>query len=175
MKNYRRIFSIAMLLAAALLAGATSAWAGGHRNHGPYHGHGGQHAHSSFRWGVGWTYPAPYWGGYPYYPAPRPYYGPGGGLVSIGYGTGGHHSSWGVGLSFPLYLGPRYAPAPAVVVPAAQTVQAAPRQARSDCLQLREYQTEIVVGGRTVPAYGSACLQPDGSWKKVTGPFPADY
>jgi len=182
MKTKRRTLSIAMLLAAVLLAGTGSAWAGGNRHHGPYYGHHGHnrhHAHSSFRWGVGWTYPASYWGGYPYYPAPRPYYGPaygpGGGVVSIGYGTGGHHSSWGVGLSFPLYVGPRYASPPVVVAPAVQTAQAVPQQSGSDCLQVREYQTEIVVGGRTVPAYGDACLQPDGSWKKVTGPFAADY
>lgn len=35
----------------------------------------------------------------------------------------------------------------------------------SSCLQSREYQTYVEVGGRTVPAYGQACLQPDGSWK----------
>jgi len=34
------------------------------------------------------------------------------------------------------------------------------------CLQEREYQTTIVVGGRNVPAYGTACLQPDGSWRR---------
>lgn len=33
------------------------------------------------------------------------------------------------------------------------------------CLQEREYQTTITVGNETVPAYGTACLQPDGSWK----------
>jgi hypothetical protein len=182
MNTYRRTFCTVVLLAAALLVGASSAWAGGYRHHGCYHGHGGHHGHraySSVRWGVGWSYPAPYWRAYPYYPAPRPYYGPAygpaGGVVSIGYGTGAHHSSWGFGLSFPLYLGPRYAPPPPVAAPAMQTTQTAPRQARNDCLQLREYQTEIVVGGRTVPAYGDACLQPDGSWKKISGPFATDY
>ena len=35
----------------------------------------------------------------------------------------------------------------------------------SSCLQTREYQTTIEVGGQVVPAYGQACLQPDGSWK----------
>ncbi|PCJ33351.1 MAG: hypothetical protein COA93_08030 [Alphaproteobacteria bacterium] len=33
------------------------------------------------------------------------------------------------------------------------------------CLQVREYQTTITVGGQSVPAYGQSCLQPDGSWK----------
>lgn len=35
----------------------------------------------------------------------------------------------------------------------------------SNCLQSREYQTEIEIGGESVPAYGQACLQQDGSWK----------
>jgi len=33
------------------------------------------------------------------------------------------------------------------------------------CMQTREYQTRITVGGKDVDAYGTACLQPDGSWK----------
>jgi hypothetical protein len=159
-----------LLLSAVLLAGATSAWAGGSRHHRYHHGH--HHGHSGIGWGVGFAYPP----AYGYYPAPG--YGPGygpvyGGSIAIGYGSGGHHGSWGVGLTLPLYLGPRYAPPTrTVVVPA---TRAAPRQSAADCLQVREYQTEIVVGGRTVPAYGDACLQPDGSWIQVTGPFAADY
>ena len=31
----------------------------------------------------------------------------------------------------------------------------------------REYQTTITVGGKTEQAYGTACRQPDGSWKVV--------
>jgi surface antigen len=31
----------------------------------------------------------------------------------------------------------------------------------------REYQTEVVVGGKTQQAYGTACRQPDGQWKIV--------
>ncbi len=31
----------------------------------------------------------------------------------------------------------------------------------------REYQTSVVVGGRSEQAYGTACQQPDGSWKVV--------
>jgi hypothetical protein len=42
------------------------------------------------------------------------------------------------------------------------------------CLQEREYQTTVVVGGKNVPAYGTACLQPDGSWKRET-PQLANY
>lgn len=29
----------------------------------------------------------------------------------------------------------------------------------------REFQTEVIVGGYPQPAYGTACRQPDGSWK----------
>jgi hypothetical protein len=35
----------------------------------------------------------------------------------------------------------------------------------SPCLQQREYQTKITVGGKQVQGYGTACLQPDGSWR----------
>lgn len=31
--------------------------------------------------------------------------------------------------------------------------------------QCREFQQEITIGGKTEQAYGTACLQPDGSWK----------
>jgi hypothetical protein len=50
--------------------------------------------------------------------------------------------------------------------------QAYPAQSQTygddTCLQEREYQTTVVVGGKNVPAYGTACLQPDGSWKRDT-------
>ena len=41
------------------------------------------------------------------------------------------------------------------------------------CLQEREYQTTVLVGGRKVDAYGTACLQPDGSWKRNLPTVPA--
>ena len=34
----------------------------------------------------------------------------------------------------------------------------------ASCLQTREYQTTIIIGGEEMDAYGTACLQPDGSW-----------
>jgi len=40
------------------------------------------------------------------------------------------------------------------------------RHTSGTCLQEREYQTTVIVGGREVDAYGTACLQPDGSWKR---------
>ena len=39
-------------------------------------------------------------------------------------------------------------------------------QSGGSCLQQREYQTTVIVGGRAVDAYGTACLQPDGSWTR---------
>lgn len=33
----------------------------------------------------------------------------------------------------------------------------------------REYQQTVTVGGETVDGYGTACRQPDGSWKIVNG------
>lgn len=52
-------------------------------------------------------------------------------------------------------------PAPVVVVPTAPaaTVAAAPQP------YCREYQTTTMVGGELKPSYGTACQQPDGSWK----------
>ncbi len=34
----------------------------------------------------------------------------------------------------------------------------------AECLQIREYQTTLIIGGEEMEAYGDACLQPDGSW-----------
>jgi surface antigen len=31
----------------------------------------------------------------------------------------------------------------------------------------REYQTTVTIGGRVEQAYGTACRQPDGSWKVI--------
>lgn len=36
----------------------------------------------------------------------------------------------------------------------------------STCLQEREYQMKVIVGGKEADAYGTACLQPDGSWQR---------
>ena len=34
------------------------------------------------------------------------------------------------------------------------------------CRMIREYQTRVAVGGKYVDAYGDACLQANGSWKR---------
>lgn len=41
-------------------------------------------------------------------------------------------------------------------------------QSSNTCLMEREYQTTVTVGGREVDAYGTACLQSDGSWNRGT-------
>ncbi len=41
----------------------------------------------------------------------------------------------------------------------------APVSSAGECLQVREYQTTITVGGEEREAYGDACLMPDGSWR----------
>jgi hypothetical protein len=86
----------------------------------------------------------------------------------------------GVGLSFNVPLGPApyyyappppvyyyppppvvYAPPPAPVYAPPAPVSAAPQQ------HCREYQSESSVGGVPSTIYGTACLQPDGTWRIV--------
>ena len=43
----------------------------------------------------------------------------------------------------------------------------------ASCLQEREYQMTVIVGGRKVDAYGTACLQPDGSWSRGPARLPS--
>ena len=37
-------------------------------------------------------------------------------------------------------------------------------------LQCREFQHTVTIGGKTQQAYGTSCLQPDGSWKIISAP-----
>ncbi len=63
----------------------------------------------------------------------------------------------------------RYQPPPAYRAPPPRTAYPpAPPVVRRPpgCLQEREYQTTVMVGGKEVEAYGTACLQPDGSWRR---------
>ncbi len=93
----------------------------------------------------------------------------------------------GFGIGVPLVVGPPAVvypypvypyPPPAVIYappypspyPPAEGILAAPAgpvyqdQWGRTC---REYQSDVVVGGVKRPAYGTACLQPDGTWKIV--------
>ncbi len=49
---------------------------------------------------------------------------------------------------------------------------ARPTQAYASCLQQREYQTIVTVGGHDVDAYGTACPQADGSWLRGPAKLP---
>jgi hypothetical protein len=94
-----------------------------------------------------------------------------------------HGSRTYFGFQFYPWYGPAYRseavppaypvqPQATYVQPAVVGQQPQDAQAPTSCLMTREYQTEIVVGGEVVPAYGEACLQPDGSWYR--GPAVAE-
>jgi hypothetical protein len=59
------------------------------------------------------------------------------------------------------------APPPVVVVQPAP-VAATPAPAPTAQPYCREFQTQTMVGGQPQPSYGTACQQPDGSWKIVS-------
>lgn len=52
----------------------------------------------------------------------------------------------------------------AVAEPAFDPALGSRQSASASCLQAREYTTTVTIGGEKVQAYGTACLQPDGSW-----------
>ena len=118
----------------------------------------------------------PYWGGHKHFYGHRhPGYGP---FLFDSYRYGYYYPP-------PAYVAPPpmvYAPPPVQYVPPAVTyvrppvgvpqVTAAPPP--SSCLVVREYLTDIEVGGKTVEGYGYACLQPDGSWQRGA-PQPVPY
>jgi hypothetical protein len=54
-----------------------------------------------------------------------------------------------------------YAPRPIYVAPAPAPIYVAPRPT------CRHYQTSVAVGGATRQVTGTACLQPDGSWRVI--------
>jgi len=65
-----------------------------------------------------------------------------------------------------VYPGAVYVEPPAVTLvrPAAR-VRARTETGAGVCRQQREYQTTLTVNGRQVDGFGTACLQPDGSWR----------
>ncbi len=144
--------------AAAMLAAGSAAVAGGDGRHhgGHYGGHHGKYSH--------YQYPRHY--------QPRRHYKRHrhndddelfvglllGGLV--GYALGNAQPEARRYESYP----PVSAPPPQVSYPAPQPVYG--DSGAGTCLQEREYQTRVMIGGQQVDAYGTACLQPDGSWRR---------
>jgi len=88
---------------------------------------------------------------------------------------------FGIGLPGPVYYPPPpvvYAPPPVVYAPPpvayvappppaaapGPAPGAAPTASAGEC---REYQTQTMIDGRPQPSHGTACLQPDGTWRIV--------
>ncbi len=101
------------------------------------------------------------------------------------YAGGRHHGNWhgrhhhgnsfhiGLGFVFPLYSYgyPYYVPAPVYTVPAqlppaaAQPDQRSYTASREEAAYCREYTKKVLVDGIEEMAYGTACLQDNGSWR----------
>ena len=79
----------------------------------------------------------------------------GGGILGYGLGAYQHSNSADQGNN------PQAISAPPPPAP----FQYATTAPINPCLQEREYRTRIMVGGKEVEGYGTACLQPDGSWR----------
>lgn len=141
------IASLAVTAGLLLATPAHADWGHGHGG-GWGHGHGGG-VNLSFSYGYN-----PYYGGYYGYP--------------YGYGRPVYYG-------YPAY----YAPPPTVVYEAPPQVVYAPAAAPISVNQTsetytddagrtcREYQSTGKVAGHVQPTYGTACLQPDGSWRIV--------
>ena len=140
----RRYVNLAIVIFVIGTIFLPSTYAGG-RYHGSRHGHHhgyGYYSGSSINIGLGFLF-SPFAYGYPYsYPYGYPY---------------GYY--------------PYYAPAPVYVVPAErpparvvtrQTTHTVTREKSAYC---REYTKKILVDGKEEQAYGTACLQDDGSWR----------
>ncbi len=93
-------------------------------------------------------YRGPYWG-------PARFYGPP--VFLFGFGA-------------PVFLGPPVvyaAPPPPVYVAPAPTQVYVPPPPALPAPYCREYQATTTIGGQPRLSYGTACLQPDGSWKMM--------
>ena len=81
----------------------------------------------------------------------------------------------GIGVPlFPPYYA--YPPPPVVYAPppayygtygTVQPVPASPAYQTQSGQTCREYQTTVQVDGQAQPGYGTACLQPDGTWRMI--------
>jgi hypothetical protein len=99
--------------------------------------------------------------------APAAAHGRGRVFFGLGFGAPAYYP-------YPYYYPPYYYyPPPAYApVPPYGTVQptpspAAPTAQDGSGKSCREYQTTVQVDGQWQPAYGTACLQPDGTWRTV--------
>lgn len=132
----RYMFLAPVLLLCAALA-AAPAYAEGHHggHHGGGHGHSHHHGHHHDSTFVGLGF-YNFYGPYPYYPY-YPY-------------------------AYPYYYAP---PTPPVVYRQPPTIVKLSKPVAAPDENCREYQTVITVEGRSQPAYGTVCRQPDGTWR----------
>lgn len=103
-----------------------------------------------FSYRSGPVYHHPYY--HPHYYHPHSYWGP-------------HYGASVVFVQPPVV----YAPPPVVYAPqtALNAYPASEPYRTSDGRYCREYQANVVVNGIPQSSYGTACLQPDGSWRVV--------
>jgi hypothetical protein len=160
LSQYLVLFLSAGLLSAVFVTLSTSSSLARDRDRGGHHGgfdrgggHGGYGRHGSRRH-VGSRHSS-------YRYSNRHHY-----LSGVLSGFGMHYLFRPHFYSWPYYSRTVYVTEPRVTVieRPATLVRTSSNEARSSCLQEREYQTTVIVGGREVEAYGTACLQPDGSW-----------
>lgn len=159
--------SVAAAVLATTLAGSAAAWADGGNRHSDRHGHRNQHHGQHYDRhhkpkGYHRGYPRSYGRHYKKHDDDDEEKLLIGLLVGglVGYVVGNQQPAHDYGSS-------AYPPAgiqPQSEVYAAPQYNYAPGGTR--CLQQREYQSKVIVGGKPVDAYGTACLQPDGSWHR---------
>lgn len=160
----------ACVCALALLVAVPSTSFGG-SGHGYKRHHGYKHNYGHRRhYGYGYRHRGYRHHGY------RHYYGP---SYFYSYSYYGHRPYYGYSYAFPdsyrqprvIYVEPdiQYNQSNSVLAaPPADQYQPGPppAQVSEGCRMIREYQTQITVGGRLVDAYGDACLKADGSWER---------
>lgn len=100
------------------------------------------------------------------------------GRVSVGIGVGPFYPA-PYAPPYPRYGYSHYYYPPAVVYPAPPPVIIAPPRVvytqppalipapNADSAQCREYQAKVMINGKPQNSYGTACRQPDGTWKII--------
>jgi hypothetical protein len=98
--------------------------------------------------------------------------------VAVPFGTAEARGGASVGFSFGVPLGPTpyyyappppayYGPPPPVVYAPSPAYAPAPQIFAAPEQHCREYQSQSFVGGLPSTIYGTACLQPDGTWRII--------
>jgi len=165
MKRMFKTGAVAVSILAAALAVTPAAWADGGRQYSERHGHSQHHRHNDRHYGhKGYYrgYKHGYKGHYRHHDDDDQENLLIGLLVGglVGYAIGNQPPAYESGSS---YYPPAASQPRVEAYPAPQYSYGEPA---STCLQEREYQTKVIVGGKQVDAYGTACLQPDGSWRR---------